>query len=120
LLCHPSSIRDIAVDKRGHIMVTTGADRSIRIWDIRNYKCLQNFKLRSIPSKLDMSQRNLLAVSSGDVVEVYKLFADQIEKPYMRHRLESRSSIISSVQFCPYEDVLGVGHQGGFTSLLIP
>ena len=27
---------------------------------------------------------------------------------------------IQKVQFCPYEDVLGVGSSGGFESLLIP
>lgn len=122
LLTHPAAIRDIAVDQRGTTMVTTAADRSIRLWDLRNvYKCLQSFKLRTVPSKVELSQRNLLAVASGDLVEVYKLFAgEEIETPYMRHRMDKRGSLISSLQFCPYEDVLGVGHQGGFTSLLIP
>ncbi len=27
---------------------------------------------------------------------------------------------VRDVEFCPYEDVLGVGHSKGFTSLVIP
>jgi U3 small nucleolar RNA-associated protein 7 len=30
------------------------------------------------------------------------------------------SSTISSLRFCPYEDILGVGHSSGFASLIIP
>jgi U3 small nucleolar RNA-associated protein 7 len=33
---------------------------------------------------------------------------------------EIPSSTVSSLQFCPYEDILGVGHSSGFTSLIIP
>merc|ERR1711962_960416 len=29
-------------------------------------------------------------------------------------------SDISSIEFCPYQDVLGVGHAKGFSSLIIP
>lgn len=35
----------------------------------------------------------------------------------MKH---SCGAIVTDFQFCPYEDVLGVGHENGFTSLLIP
>ena len=38
--------------------------------------------------------------------------------PYMSHLLPS--SEVVSLQFCPFEDVLGVGHSNGFASLLIP
>merc|ERR1719397_1002297 len=30
------------------------------------------------------------------------------------------SSMIQTVRFCPYEDVLGIGHVNGFQSILIP
>lgn len=36
----------------------------------------------------------------------------------MKHHIPSTS--ISSLRFCPYEDILGVGHSQGFSSLIIP
>lgn len=38
--------------------------------------------------------------------------------PYMCHRMDGAD--ISSIEFCPYEDVLGIGHTKGFSSILIP
>lgn len=38
---------------------------------------------------------------------------------YLSHRCANASSV-SSVAFCPFEDILGVGHERGFSSLLIP
>lgn len=38
-------------------------------------------------------------------------------KRYMRHRTNWN---ISSLEFCPFEDVLGFGNTKGFTSIIIP
>ena len=38
-------------------------------------------------------------------------------KPYMRHRADWT---VTSMQFCPYEDILGIGSTRGVSSLLIP
>lgn len=39
--------------------------------------------------------------------------------PYMKHRLNNGSQV-SGLMFAPYEDVLGVGHSSGYSSLVIP
>jgi U3 small nucleolar RNA-associated protein 7 len=40
------------------------------------------------------------------------------QSPYLNHDISS--STVSSLQFCPYDDILGVGHSTGFASLIIP
>lgn len=37
----------------------------------------------------------------------------------MKHRLENRSSV-HRVRFIPYEDVLGIGHENGYASIVVP
>jgi len=52
---------------------------------------------------------------------VIKIFNDahlgKSTSPYMVHTCDS---VVSDLQFCPYEDVLGVAHERGFVSLLVP
>ena len=118
MLCHPSAVRDIAFDIEGQYMVSAGTDRTVRVWDIRNFKCLQSYRLRSVPNCLDVSQRNCVAVGLGNVVEVYNdCFRTPVDTPYMRHRL---NDTICDLEFCNFEDILGLGHQKGFTSVIIP
>lgn len=54
-------------------MATSGVDRSLKIWDIRNLDGpLQHYKLRSAPVHLEFSQKEMLAVGLGNNVEVYR------------------------------------------------
>lgn len=45
-------------------------DRSLKIYDVRTYKCLQSYKLGAAAGFLDFSQMGLLGVGLGNVVEV--------------------------------------------------
>ncbi|XP_067004515.2 WD repeat-containing protein 46 [Anabrus simplex] len=119
MLCHPRPITALAIDPTGKYMATSGMDRSLKIWDVRKLEGpLQHYQLSSSMSHLAFSQRNVLATGVGNIVEVYKdACTTSAARPYMRHKLWKN---IGNMEFCPYEDVLGVGTSGGFTSLIIP
>ena len=40
---HTSSIVDVLVSEEEHQIVTLGLDKTVKVWDIRNHKCLQTF-----------------------------------------------------------------------------
>ena len=40
-----------------------------------------------------------------------------VEYPYMRHKVHRK---VTDLKFVPFEDVVGVGHADGFSSLLVP
>lgn len=120
MLANPSAVRGISIDTTGNYMATAGVDRHLRLWDLRKYEMVHDLRLRSIPGSIVFSQKGILGVSVGGAVEVYKdIVTTGCVEPYMRHKLE-RSSVAVDVNFCNYEDVLGVGHERGFTSLIIP
>lgn len=118
MLCHRNAIRSIAVDKSGLYMATSGQDGHIRIFDIRKYTPLHSYKVMRSPSNLKFSQRGLLAATFGNIVEIYKDPCREIqEEPYLIQKLRHPAE---AVEFCPFEDVLGVGREDGFESLLVP
>jgi U3 small nucleolar RNA-associated protein 7 len=51
-------------------MVSSGLDRQMKIWDLRNYKCLQEYYTILPASNLDISQTGLLGVGYGSHVQV--------------------------------------------------
>lgn len=38
--------------------------------------------------------------------------------PYMTHNL--LGGVLEDCSFCPYEDVMGIGHSGGISTILVP
>ncbi|GJQ68937.1 hypothetical protein Trydic_g6123 [Trypoxylus dichotomus] len=119
MLCHKATMTALHIDPKGLYMATAATDRSLKIWDIRKLTGpLQSYNLRSAPTHVALSQKSLLAVGTGNVVEVYRdSCTSSVRTPYLRHRFNVG---INSFSFCPYEDVLGVGTEWGFTSLLVP
>merc|ERR1719319_11 len=116
---HKSKINDLAIDRSGRYLVTAGVDGKAKIWDVRTYKMLHQYWSFSPVTSLDISDRGVIALGSGAKVKFWKdgLRVKQKE-PYLEHTLERCR--VEKIRFCPYEDILGVGHSNGFTSVLVP
>merc|ERR1711892_9144 len=119
MMAHRSNILDCAVTRDGNYMATTSMDSSVKIWDLRNWKCLATHRLPRGASHLAFSQMGKLATAFGNVVELWADAQDpeMCSGPYARHELPTD---ISSIAFCPYEDVLGLGAKQGFSAILAP
>jgi U3 small nucleolar RNA-associated protein 7 len=121
MLTHKGPLRDVAFDQTGTYMVTAGADAQVRVWDIRKYSIMHSYFAAQPPTSIDVSQRGLIAVSWGSRVQIWKnALAIKANSPYMNHTVANGAGHVRNVRFCPYEDVLGVGHSQGMTSMLVP
>eukprot|EP01127_Copromyxa_protea_P018963 TRINITY_DN6065_c0_g1_i3.p1 TRINITY_DN6065_c0_g1~~TRINITY_DN6065_c0_g1_i3.p1 ORF type:complete len:589 (-),score=139.40 TRINITY_DN6065_c0_g1_i3:34-1635(-) len=122
MLCHKAALTDLAIDRSGHIMVTTGLDAKVKVFDIRTYKKLFSYDTPSqrTVQTLDISHKGALGLGFGSHVQVWKDFsARRIKEPYLIHRLPFQNKI-NRVRFCPFEDVMGIGHANGFSSVIVP
>lgn len=95
------------------------------VWDIRMFKPVHTYMTRQPASSVSISDTGLTAVATSTYTTVYRGLFDKnaavqqrVESPYMRWGGEGRR--MERVQWCPYEDVLGVSHDAGFSSLIIP
>ncbi|KAI9824575.1 MAG: Small subunit (SSU) processome component [Thelocarpon impressellum] len=125
LLAHRGPVRSLAVDREGRYMVSTGQDMKMAVWDIRTFKEVDNYLLHQPGSSVAISDRGLTAIGWGTQVSIWKgLFSrsaqdqQKVQSPYMSWRGEGR--YVERVRWCPYEDVLGVAHDRGFSSVLVP
>ncbi|RJE21534.1 hypothetical protein PHISCL_06138 [Aspergillus sclerotialis] len=124
-LVHRGPVRSMAVDRQGRYMVSTGQDMKMSVWDIRMFREVHSYSCYQPGSSVAISDRGLTAVGWGTQVSVWKgLFdaaqADQgkVKSPYMSWGGDGQR--IENMRWCPFEDVLGVTHDKGFSSLLVP
>ncbi|KAG2634732.1 probable U3 small nucleolar RNA-associated protein 7 isoform X2 [Panicum virgatum] len=117
MLCHHGPVTAVAFDRGGHLMATAGVDRKIKIWDLRKYEVIKSYGARA--QSLDFSQKGLLACSNGSQVEIYRDFGGHDYRLYMKHRM-MKGYQVGKVLFRPYEDILGIGHSMGLSSILVP
>ena len=127
MLTHRGPVRSLAIDREGRYMVSTGQDMKMAVWDIRTFKPVNEYFLRRPGSSVAISDRNLTAVGWGTQTTVWKeLFSkhrrDQeqvkVQSPYMTWGGEGAN--IERVRWCPFEDVLGISHDRGFSSIIVP
>ncbi len=125
LLAHRGPVRSLAVDREGRYMVSTGQDLKMSVWDIRMFREVNSYFTRQPGSSVSISDRGLTAVGWGTQTSIWRgLFSkasldqEKIQSPYMAWGGEGKH--IERVRWCPFEDVLGISHNAGFSSILVP
>ncbi|KAK2032345.1 BING4CT domain-containing protein [Colletotrichum zoysiae] len=125
LLAHRGPVRSLAVDREGRYMVSTGQDCKMAVWDIRMFREVNQYFTRQPASSVAISDSGLTAVGWGTQTSVWKdLFnknepvQQKVQSPYMAWGGEGKR--IERVRWCPFEDVLGMGHDEGFSSIIVP
>uniref|UniRef100_K3WHJ3 BING4 C-terminal domain-containing protein n=1 Tax=Globisporangium ultimum (strain ATCC 200006 / CBS 805.95 / DAOM BR144) TaxID=431595 RepID=K3WHJ3_GLOUD len=117
--CHQGPIRSMAIDNSGKYLVTAGADRKVKVFDLRKYQELNEYYLTAAANTMSVSQRGLVALGFGPNVHVLKNpFTTASPSPYMTYMIPG--SQVGSLAFRPFEDVLAVGHSTGLNNIVIP
>lgn len=123
MLCHKGSpVQSVAVDRSGFYMVTGGADSQVKIWDLRMYKETHAYFTRGgAPSSIDISQKGAIGIGHGVHTTFWspQALKMKVKDPYMSHSIAGKGPV-ESLRFRPFEDVCGIGHGKGFSSIVIP
>ncbi|VEU21991.1 DEKNAAC102967 [Brettanomyces naardenensis] len=112
-------VRALTVNRDGRYMAVSGADKTLKIWDIRKYEELGSYYTPTQANTVDISDTGLLSVGWGPHVTIWKdTLKTKQNSPYMNHMIPG--SQVQTTRFVPFEDVLGCGHNSGITSIIVP
>jgi U3 small nucleolar RNA-associated protein 7 len=146
LLAHKGPVTGIAVDpserSAGRYVATCGMEGTVKLWDGRMWgKEVRHWNVRNSPTTLTYSQRGMLAIGGKSGVTVYRDLISSSDtsfsysaksksnsvslstsppapQPYLNLPLPALSA--NDARFCPYDDILAIGHSRGISSLLVP
>lgn len=125
LLAHRGPVRSLAMDREGRYMVSAGQDQKMAVWDVRMFKEVNSYYTHQPASSLSISDTGLTAVGWGTSTTIWRGLFDKnapvqqkVRSPYMKWGAEGKR--MERVKWCPFEDVLGIGHDQGFSSILVP
>lgn len=127
----------------GRYMATAGVDGIVKIWDCRSWKeALRSWSSRGGNATLAWSQRGCLAAASGGAVNVGTIFSltilshPELDQVYSRPSIHAPHPALSppplylthpqpakphrALAFCPFQDVLAIGHGAGVSCILVP
>ena len=125
MLAHRGPVRALGVDREGRYMVSTGQDMKMAVWDVRMFKPVHEYFLRQPGQSVAISDTGLTAVGWGTQMSVWKGLFDKakavqekVRSPYMAWGGDGQR--VERVRWCPFEDVLGIAHDKGFSSIIVP
>lgn len=147
MFAHRGGVRHVRASADGHLLVTSGADATIRTWDVRTFRQLDDWAVPSLLTSFAVSQRNIVAASFGATVHVWSSLSPgkditrikqsggsnrshrnfgtdgsnirpSLRSPYMVQQYPKRP--ITCLNFCPFEDLLAVGHETGIETMIVP